>query len=196
VCVGPGASCPTSDVGSNSTPSAPEAGTAATGPDAALSDAGDSPGGSCPNVELDSFDSVSDAASALAGRWVNCTANGSAYGFPPTNLVALGAPADAVGVEFAAATAGGGSCAAVAAHATACAGGLLFYLVDGPNVYESSYAVFDVVSPGGVPGLGLSFGATPTANDFRYGPRGPSANAQVLSIEANDFDFVALVAIR
>jgi len=96
---------------------------------------------------------------------------------------------DAVGVELAAPTAGGGSCEAVAAGAKACAGGLAHYLVNGPNVYESTYAVFDDGS-----GLHLSFGETPTLA-FDFGPA-PPANVLVLQIEANNFNWVTLAAAR
>jgi len=163
-----------------------------TGMDAALSDAGNSLGGSCPNI--DGFrggfgTTVSDVASTIVGRGMECTAHGSAYGFPPTDMGALGAPAEAVGVEFDSPTAGGGSCEAVAAGAKACAGGTAHYLVNGPNAYDSTYALFDDGSQ-----LHLSFGETPTLG-FAFGTA-PPANALVLQIEANNFDFVTLAAAR
>src|SRR5271165_4247211 len=111
VCVGPGASCSASEVGSDAMASATEGGLGATGLDATLSDAdgnstplldvantGDNLGGSCPTIAgFNSFASVSDAASVLAGRWVECSGNVETYGAPQTNLVSFGAPADAVG---------------------------------------------------------------------------------------------------
>jgi hypothetical protein len=211
VCVGPGASCPASDI-RDAMASASEAGLAATGMDATLGEADGNAvsfldvaytdshaGGSCPDIAgLNNFGSVSDAASVLVGRWVQCSGDVGTYGGPQTNLVSLGAPADAVGVEFAAATAGGGSCEAVNADPMPCAGGLVYYIVAGPaglargqgNAYQTSYAVVD----NGSPGLELVWGETPT-DGFNFGPPGPAASAQVLSIEASDYAFVSLVAL-
>ncbi len=155
---------------------------------------------SCPDIRgFNSFASVSDAEATLAGRWVGCiVGDARAYGEPETNLVSLGAPADAVGVEFAAATAGGGSCGAVEAGAMPCAGGPLYYLVEGStglvrgqgSAYESSYAVLN----NGLPGLEFVIGGTPTF-DLGYGPPGRPASASVLSVEATNYAFVSLVAV-
>jgi hypothetical protein len=190
----------------------PEASLGATGLDATLGEADGNAisfldvaytdshgGGSCPDITgFNSFASVSDATSALAGRWVECSGSVDPYGAPQTSLVSLGAPADAVGVEFATATAGGGSCEGVTTDAMPCGGGSVYYLVAGPtglapgqgSAYQTSYAVLD----NGSPGLELEFGGTPT-DDFWFGPPGPSASAQVLSIEANDYAFVPLVSV-
>ena len=101
-------------------------------------------------------------------------------------------------MEFAPPATLGGSCGALDAGTTPCAGGTLYYLVDGSatgvvrgpgGAYQSSYAILD----NGTPGLVFAVGGTPTFG-FWYGPPGSPANGYVLNIEATNYSFVSLVA--
>ncbi len=213
VCVGPGVTCPVDDAGEDAASSG-EGLDATPGDDAASPDGecrlappvdagfipwdggpGDDLTGSCPDATGSaSFTSISDATSVLPGRWLGCTGSLD-YGEPQTNLVSsLGCPADTIGIEFAAATTGGGSCAAMAGGMP-CAGGPAWFLVNGPTglargvgcAYQSSYAVFDNGSP--YPQLAL--GANPTF-DF-WGRTSPPI--QALSIETSGYSFLPLAAV-
>jgi hypothetical protein len=88
---------------------------------------------------LQGLQSVQDIATAVQGSWVVCDYLSSL--FPGW------APSDTVGMQFTAATAGGGSCDSE----SGCMGGLVYFLVQGSsgltpgngNAYQIWYSIFE-----------------------------------------------------
>jgi hypothetical protein len=135
---------------------------------------------SCPTSVLSALLSVSDAASAIAGRWQICTG--------VENVIKFGAPGDTVGIEFTQPTTNGGSCVAWSGGGP-CMGGYIYFLVQGTgglvrgqgNAYQKWYALF-----GSGAGTELALNQTPTNGSWTTAVSA-SASPREFYIETIDY---------